>query len=425
MSGGNQETNGVDTPLKMFINDLRLLKKNGVWEEVEISDIDSLIDSLNRLYLMVGAKHIKSSVVSQIKFLLMDKLNPTSKSGYMLNTIIYGPPGVGKTTFSIILSDIWKALGFLKESKPIKRKRESTLDLDVAILKLVSLRDRKKTPDDAKRDLDEIIGDIRKQREKIINSNLTPSNTKELLIVSRPDFVAEYSGQSGPKTRKLLEASRGKVVLIDEAYSLYNGDRDAFGSESLTEINRFMSENPGESIFIFAGYKSKMENGIFSAQKGLKRRCAWIFEMEPYTAMELSLIFTKQVRDRGWKLDRKLDLDGFFIRNFEMFPNFGGDTYKLVFQVGVQMGIDIFNRTLTNGTNSNNLNKSFNAYPITFRDAPRRKNRKAKESSNIRASTWIKSSLWIVTESVLLEAYDIYKKVSVNSKEKIYSSIYT
>ena len=44
------------------------------------------------------------------------------------------------------------------------------------------------------------------------------------------------------ETESLLNDSLGKVLFIDEAYSLVNDEKDSFGREALTVLNRFMSE---------------------------------------------------------------------------------------------------------------------------------------------------------------------------------------
>jgi hypothetical protein len=73
-------------------------------------------------------------------------------------------------------------------------------------------------------------------------------------IVQRADLVAEYVGQTAPKTRKVLDECLYGVLIIDEAYSLYNGERDTFGEECITVINQYMSEHAGEIIIILIGY---------------------------------------------------------------------------------------------------------------------------------------------------------------------------
>lgn len=152
-------------------------------------------------------------------------------------------------------------------------------------------------------------------------------------IVSRPDFVGLYLGHTADRTKTLLTNTMndGKVLFIDEAYSLINDTKDSFGHESLDEINRFMSENPG-LIIIFAGYKDRIENTIFKAQSGLKRRITWSFEITKYSGDMLSTIFKQQLANEKWVYDGdEKELNKFFEENLSHFEAFGGDCQRLVF----------------------------------------------------------------------------------------------
>ena len=122
----------------------------------------------------------------------------------------------------------------------------------------------------------------------------------------------------------------GKVLFIDEAYSLYHGPEDNFGHEALTVLNRFMSEHP-EAVIIVAGYKDQMESRFFKGQDGLERRFTWFFEIQKYSPHGLSRIFVQQLESYGWKMAPDFDLPRFFEQNFSEFPAFGGDTEKLAF----------------------------------------------------------------------------------------------
>lgn len=152
-------------------------------------------------------------------------------------------------------------------------------------------------------------------------------------IVSRPDFVGQYVGHTCDKTQKLLMSTleEGKVLFIDESYSLITDEKDSFGNEALSELNRFMSEHP-ELVVIFAGYKDKMDATLFKYQPGLKRRCTWMFEITDYTGEMLADIFKKQLAKENWEFEGKIDdLSKFFNLKIKNFDAFGGDTIRMAF----------------------------------------------------------------------------------------------
>ena len=152
-------------------------------------------------------------------------------------------------------------------------------------------------------------------------------------IVSRPDFVGQYVGHTCEKTRRLLSDTlkQGKVLFVDEAYSIVSDEQDSFGHEALNELNRFMSEYP-QLVVIFAGYKDKIEETLFKYQPGFKRRCTWIFEITNYSGSMLAQIFKKQLAKEEWYFDgNDDDLVNFFEYNFDNFESFGGDTLRLGF----------------------------------------------------------------------------------------------
>merc|ERR1712232_955126 len=69
----------------------------------------------------------------------------------------------------------------------------------------------------------------------------------ELREVQRPDLVAEYVGQTGPKTRKIIEESKNGVLFIDEAYRLSAGGKNDFGREAIEELMASMNDPPGKA----------------------------------------------------------------------------------------------------------------------------------------------------------------------------------
>jgi len=191
------------------------------------------------------------------------------------------------------------------------------------------------------------------QTQKVLTGELKDRDI--ITVVSRRDFVGDYVGQTAGKTKSLLMNNLGKVIFIDEAYSLLNDSRDPYGLEALTTLNLFMSENPESIVVVFAGYKDLMQNGIFTAQPGLPRRCMWHFECDGYDGVQLAEIFFDQLDKEGWKVENKKAVTKLINNNKELFPSFGGDTERLVFFVQLEVSRDCFlvdsshcqNQTLT------------------------------------------------------------------------------
>jgi len=177
---------------------------------------------------------------------------------------------------------------------------------------------------------------------------LAPKKFDIIRIVSREDFVAGYQGQSTLKTEKLLNDSLGKVLFIDEAYSLITDEKDSYGHECLTVLNRFMTQHANEIVVIFAGYTEFLENSIFKAQPGLKRRCTWFFNIEEYSPAGLSAIFSRQLARHSWLVDESIDLTKFFTTHRKLFKYDGGDTEKLAFFCKIHYANKVFSGDIEN-----------------------------------------------------------------------------
>jgi hypothetical protein len=148
-------------------------------------------------------------------------------------------------------------------------------------------------------------------------------------IVSREDFVDQYIGWTDKKTKRLLNANRGKVLFIDEAYSLVINSHDQYGLEAATTLNKFMSEHPDEIIVIFAGYKDELQKGLFRYQPGLSRRCMWHFEIQPYDYKQLFDIFTLQLKKESYTLKHPNKSIKLFHEYYNVFVSYAGDTERL------------------------------------------------------------------------------------------------
>src|SRR3990167_11088179 len=94
---------------------MELIKLLENLEEVKINK-DLLIKSLHDLMKMVGMHDIKLMIINQIKYLLVQQ---NYLEGHMLHCVLSGNVGVGKTSVSRILANIWTSLNVIK--KPTKR----------------------------------------------------------------------------------------------------------------------------------------------------------------------------------------------------------------------------------------------------------------------------------------------------------------
>ena len=92
----------------------------------------------------------------------------------------------------------------------------------------------------------------------------------EVIESSASDLVAQYVGQTGPKTRNLLEKALGKVLFIDEAYRLGEGQ---FASEAIDELVDVITKPKffGKVVIILAGYDDDM-NKLLTVNTGLSSR---------------------------------------------------------------------------------------------------------------------------------------------------------
>jgi hypothetical protein len=138
------------------------------------------------------------------------------------NVVVMGEPGAGKTVLANALAQLFGTLGIVADV------------------------------------------DFRKDNTAVIKEH-TASN-----------FIAQYAGQTGPKTLAVLNDHLEKVLFIDEAYAIMNsadigGDGAGYGEEAVTEIVNFLSTHIGTCVVIMAGYEEQMQDFLVS-NVGLQRR---------------------------------------------------------------------------------------------------------------------------------------------------------
>lgn len=94
--------------------------------------------------------------------------------------------------------------------------------------------------------------------------------TDEILEKSASDLVAPYVGQTGDRTKRVLESALGKVLLIDEAYRLANGE---YAKEAVDELVDLLTKPQfaRKIVVILAGYDHDIQR-LLSINPGLTSR---------------------------------------------------------------------------------------------------------------------------------------------------------
>lgn len=93
--------------------------------------------------------------------------------------------------------------------------------------------------------------------------------------VSASDLMTGYAGQTGIKTKEIMQQSRGGVLFIDEAYQLNPQRGGAYATEAVDELVKGMTspEFKGKLLVILAGYKADMD-AMMATNPGLQSRFA-------------------------------------------------------------------------------------------------------------------------------------------------------
>ena len=289
----NKTSNGSN----ILLNDLITLGKSYTEElknkyAFDFEKLYNIVPYLEELNETIGMESIKKNIVSQVIYFL---LNLENKHG-MMNTAIYGNPGVGKTLVGSIIGNIYNKLGLVP------------------------------------------------------NSN--PSKNAKLKVYKASMLIGEYLGHTRKKTRDAINEciNSGSIMFLDEAYSLSSGNKgdkgDSYGYESIDELCIALSENPN-FILIIAGYEEELEKRFFALNKGLNRRFPFRYKIDKYDHLELCKIFLKKIKDDAWKYDESINLDNlnsFFKTNIKAFPAYGGSIDELFFNVKMCHGIRIFGK---------------------------------------------------------------------------------
>ena len=198
-------------------------------DERRAAGIDDLFLALD--LELVGLVPVKRKVEEIGSLLLVDRARQRfglSASRPNLHMCFTGPPGTGKTTVALMMADLLHRLGYLEKG--------------------------------------------------------------QLVHAMRDDLVAEYIGQTAPKTKAVLDRAMGGVLFIDEAYTLYRADDSKdYGQECIDILMQVMENQRDKLVVILAGYKDRMDR-FFESNPGMSSRIAHHLDFAEYEVDELLAI---------------------------------------------------------------------------------------------------------------------------------------
>ncbi|OTB10549.1 hypothetical protein K445DRAFT_27497 [Daldinia sp. EC12] len=204
-----------------------------------------------KLQSMIGLGSVKQSVMVLVDRLQMNyerEMKEQPPVECSLNKVFYGNPGTGKTTVAKLYGKILKALGLLSNG--------------------------------------------------------------EVIIKNPSDFVGAYLGHSEKNTKAILESTKGKVLIIDEAYMLAGGSPGVGGTGDPfktavvdTIVAEVQSTALEDRCVLLLGYKEKMEDMFQNVNPGLTRRFPMSsgFNFEDYDDNELRQILDLKLNQQGFR----------------------------------------------------------------------------------------------------------------------------
>ncbi len=189
--------------------------------------------------------------------------------------------------------------------------------------------------------------------------NLKYIRQNKLIEVSSKDLVAEYVGQTAPKTMEVINKSLGGILFIDEAYSLAVDRNNSYNAEAIATLIKAMEDYRDDLVVIFAGYTKEMQDFI-NSNSGIASRIGYTFTFEDYTNEELKKIFTNMMEKSGFIVTKEvlIKLDDIITKE-RLNDNFGNARFIR----------NVYEKTIINhATNTKNIKDKTKLKTITEND---------------------------------------------------------
>lgn len=200
-------------------------------------------DYVAELNSLIGLDRVKKEVESLrnlIKIQAMRAQQGLPNTNMSYHMVFTGNPGTGKTTVARIVAGIYKELGILKKG--------------------------------------------------------------HLVETDRSGLVAEYVGQTAPKTNAKIDEALDGVLFIDEAYALVGSEND-YGAEAIATLLKRMEDDRDRLVVILAGYTNEIK-GFIASNPGLQSRFNRYIQFDDYTADDLLEILRMNLKKSRYKIKR-------------------------------------------------------------------------------------------------------------------------
>lgn len=180
---------------------------------------------------LIGLEAIKSEIASLVNYLALQRSRAEvglPATQLSLHSVFTGNPGTGKTTVARIVGQILCAMKILKKGQVIETDRSG--------------------------------------------------------------LVAEFAGQTGPKTNQKIDEAIDGILFIDEAYTLVaDGNDDPYGSEAVQTLLKRMEDDRDRLVVVLAGYPKPIER-LLDTNPGLRSRFSRRIDFEDYSPVDLGRI---------------------------------------------------------------------------------------------------------------------------------------